>query len=177
MVKIIAQIPLIVAVFYFVGSCRTVASNSRATTSNSSSEAFCIPAAEKALTCQVRDIVPRLGSRLEQVKKSDFAKVSQVNIVVFPDESRKQAQVDFLGRAEPAQMFRFDRVTDLYQRNGCLAELTGGVFSDGFTPRVSLKLLISSANSDHAAVAEVSDFRFSIPLHLSLDLHCERKLN
>jgi hypothetical protein len=123
----------------------------------------------------VRDVVPRLGSRLDQVRKSDFSKITQVNIAVYPDDSKTEPQVEFSGKGEPQLVFQFDRVTDLYQRNGCLAEITGGIFSEGFTPRVSLKVLISAGNSDYAAVAEVSDFRHSSPLHLSLDLYCERK--
>lgn len=159
-----------------LSSCRSInRSVSEISSAPLNSDPYCQPAAEKALLCHVRDIAPRYGSTLNAVKNSEFSKVGDIAITIFAGHSGKEPKVELRAQTQEDSLVVFERTSDLYLRNGCLSEVTGAVFFDGFTPRVTLKLLINTLNSDHAAVAEISDFRHSTPLHLSLDLQCERK--
>jgi hypothetical protein len=102
--------------------------------------------------------------------------MQKVAMSVFPNNQDKDPSIEFSdasGKQEPA---RFEKTSDLYYRNGCLVGMEGGIFSEGFTPRVSVKVILSAKNSDHAVFAEVSDFRYNFPIHFTLDLQCERKI-
>lgn len=158
-----------------ISGCRAVKSASTAESISPSVDSFCNHEIEKQLTCKVRDIVARGGSNTAQARKSDLFKTERLNLVVYSSAKNTSPLIELTTGDGQENLTRFENTSDLYHRNGCLAELSGGIFSEGFTPRVSLKILLSAKNADYAVFAEISDYRYHNPVHMTLDLQCDRK--
>ncbi len=157
-------------------SCRTIKSVTAPKSQVSSENPFCDPYVQKNLVCSVRDVVPRSGSKKSEVSRSPLASLPKVTMSIFPNSADKNPVIEFADTGVNQEPVRFENTNDLYHRNGCLVGMEGGIFSEGFTPRASIKVILSAKNTDHAVFAEVSDFRFSSPIHFTLDLQCERKI-
>ena len=62
---------------------------------------------------------------------------------------------------------------DLYGRQGCLAEINGGVVGEGFTPRITLHAIFNLQDEARSGFAEISDYRTGKPMHATLGLKCD----
>ena len=156
-------------------SCRTIKSVTTPKSQSSVENPFCDPLVQKNLICSVRDVVPRAGSKKSEVSRSPLASMPKVTMSIFPNNQDKNPVIEFMEASSTQEPVRFENTSDLYLRNGCLVGMEGGIFSEGFTPRASIKVILSAKNTDHAVFAEISDFRYNYPIHFTLDLQCERK--
>lgn len=160
-----------------VQSCRTIKSVSSPKTQSISENPFCDPNVQKNLVCSVRDIVPRSGTKKGEVSKSPLVALTKVTMSIFPANQDKNPSIEFADSGSNQELVRFENTNDLYHRNGCLIGIEGGIFSEGFTPRASIKVILSAKNTDHAVFAEISDFRYNSPIYFTLDLQCDRKFD
>jgi hypothetical protein len=156
--------------------CRTIKSVTLPKSQSFSENPFCDPQAQKILICTVRDVVSRAGTKKGEVTRSPLASLPKVTMAIYPNNQDKDPSIEFVDTAVSQEPVRFEKTSDLYHRNGCLVGIEGGIFSEGFTPRASIKVILSPKNTDHAVFAEVSDFRYNYPIHFTLDLQCERKI-
>jgi hypothetical protein len=156
-------------------SCRTIKSVTLPKSQTFSENPFCDQHAQKILICTVRDVVSRAGTKKSEVIRSPLASLPKVTMSIYPNNVDKDPSIEFVDAAMSQEPVRFEKTSDLYHRNGCLVGIEGGIFSEGFTPRASIKVILSAKNTDHAVFAEISDFRYNYPIHFTLDLQCERK--
>jgi hypothetical protein len=177
LVKYLSSFLVLLLAGLLAQSCRTIKSVSSPRTQSLSDNPFCNPTVQKNLVCSVRDIVPRSGSKKSEVAKSPLAALTKVTMSIFPNDQDKNPSIEFADSDSGQELVRFENTNDLYHRNGCLIGIEGGIFSEGFTPRASIKIILSAKNTDHAVFAEISDFRYNVPIHFTLDLQCDRKFD
>ncbi len=152
--------------------CKTVADNS-ALHSAEVKAIQCVPGATFKGTCQVTELVGRQGVTTEVARESFAVEIAEVRFGIPGATRDAHTNADFYKKTGIIEELKVVDALDLYSRQGCLAEISGGVFGEGFTPRVTLRVLFNVADDAHSGYAEVSDYRSGKPMLVTLGLKCD----
>jgi hypothetical protein len=121
----------------------------------------------------VTEVGGRQGTTTEAARASEIGQIIQLQLKVPAGDASGGVQVDFVREAGAMDGLTIDRGLDLYGRTGCLAEVNGGMFGDGFTPRVTMRMLLSLQDEARTGYVELSDMRSGTPTHALLALKCD----
>lgn len=155
-----------------VGSCKTFQDVS-GVKSDAVKSPQCRPGGAFKGSCQVVEVTGRLGVTTEAARASFVGEVAEVRFNVPEGDKDAHADARFVRKTGVMEELAVTSALDLYGRQGCLAEINGGVVGDGFTPRVTLHALFSSQDEARSGYAEVSDYRTGKTMHATLGLKCE----
>lgn len=133
----------------------------------------CRPGSAFNGACQVVEVTGRLGVTTEVARASFVGEIAEVRFTVPEGEKDAHAAAEFVRKTGVMEDLAVVDAMDLYGRQGCLAEINGGVVGDGFTPRVTLHALFNLQDEARSGYAEVSDYRNGKPLHATLGLKCD----
>ncbi len=133
----------------------------------------CRPGGAFKGACQVVEVTGRLGVTTERARASFAGEIAEVRFNVPEGDKATHADAQFLRKAGVMDELQIVNALDLYGRQGCLAEINGGVVGEGFTPRITLHALFNLADEARSGYAEVSDYRTGNAMHATLGLKCE----
>ena len=133
----------------------------------------CDPATGFRGSCQVLEVSGRLGTSTEAARASALGDLTELRLVIPATAANGHAQVQLFRRSGPVDGWAIDQAVDLYDRRGCIAEVNGGVFDNGFTPRLTVRVLMNLTSDGRTAFAEVSDYEGTKPVQAMLSLKCD----
>jgi len=156
----------------FVG-CKTVHNDASLVQSQTTSIVQCAPLTGFHGTCQVTGVTGRQDTSTETARGSVFGGITGLRVTVPGPGGTGQTQVRFDGKSGPLDDLLVDQALDLYSRKGCIAEISGGVFGEGYSRRLTLRLLLNLLDEGQSGYAEVADYRNGKPIYATLALRCE----
>lgn len=124
-------------------------------------------------SCKVVEIEGRQGTSTDVVRKTELGDVSDLKLTIPPGSEKGHTEVRFARKSGPLEEWTMDAALDLYSRAGCLAEVSGGVFGEGYSPRLTLRLLFNLQDEARTGFAEVSDYRNGKPIQATLAVKCD----
>jgi hypothetical protein len=123
--------------------------------------------------CQVTAVSGRQGTTTEAARESALGDVVELKLTVPPNGQDAHTEARFFKKSGPIDDWAITNALDLYSRTGCIAEVSGGVFGDGFTPKITLRVLLNLQDDGHTGFAELGDYRTGKPLLATLALKCD----
>jgi hypothetical protein len=124
--------------------------------------------------CQVTEVAGRQGTATDAARQSAFGDLTEIRLgVPIGIEGKTHTRVSFFRKAGPVDDWIVDQALDLYSRQGCIAEVSGGVFGEGFTPKITVRILMNLADEGRTAFAELSDYRTGHTVNAMLGLSCD----
>ena len=133
----------------------------------------CSPGVAFKGTCLVAEVTGRQGVTTDAARASFVGDISELRMVVPIQARESYTEVQFFKKTGLVEELNIQQALDLYSRQGCLAEVNGGVFGEGFTPKLTLRILMNMADDARTGYAEVSDFRTGKTVHATLALKCD----
>lgn len=155
-----------------VGSCKTFQDLS-GVKAEASKAPQCHPGAAFKGLCQVVEVTGRQGVATEAARASFAGEIAEIRFNVPLGDKDAHTDVQFFRKAGAMEELAVSNALDLYGRQGCIAEVNGGVVGEGFTPRITLHALFSLQDEARSGYAEISDYRTGKPMHATLGLKCD----
>ncbi len=155
-----------------MGSCKTFTDVSGVKSSEAKAPQ-CHPGAAFKGTCSVVEVTGRLGVTTEAARASFAGEIAEVHFHVPLGDKDAHANAQFMKKAGVMDDLAVANAMDLYGRQGCLAEINGGVVGEGFTPRITLHAIFNLQDEARSGFAEISDYRTGKPMHATLGLKCD----
>lgn len=155
-----------------MGSCRTF-QDAAGVKSEVAKTPQCHPGGAFKGTCQVLEVTGRLGVTTETARASFAGEIAEVRFDVPLGDTDAHANGQFFRKSGAMEELAVSDAMDLYGRQGCIAEINGGVGGEGFTPRITLHALFNVQDDGRSGFAEISDYRTGKPMHATLGLKCD----
>jgi hypothetical protein len=133
----------------------------------------CNPGAAFKGVCQVVEVTGRQGTTTEAARASFAGELAELRFSVPMGGRDAHATAQFFLKNGLVEELQITDAMDLYGRQGCLAEINGGVVGEGFTPRVTLHALFNVKDESRSGHAEISDYRTGKSMLATLGLMCE----
>lgn len=123
--------------------------------------------------CKVTEISGRQSTSTEDARK---APVLQLEAIDFRIRIAGAPTVALTRAKDAIDDWSVDQALDLYSRAGCIAEVNGGAFGEGYTPRVTMRALFNTEDEGRTGFVEIADLRSGKPVYGTLGIRCEWQL-
>jgi hypothetical protein len=157
-----------------LGRCKTASET--AATPDAAADAKlpqCVGGAGFHGSCQVTGVTGRQGTTTEAARDSALGEVMEIRLAVPPGSTSAHTEARFFRKAGAIDEWAIADALDLYSRTGCIAEVSGGVFGEGFAPKLTLRVLVNLQDDGRTAFAELADYRAGHPVYATLPLKCD----
>jgi hypothetical protein len=157
-------------------SCKTTQPTQSELRSTDAKAVQCDPMSGFHGICQIVEISGRLGTTTEVARGSALGDLTELRLAVSPTTVNGHAQLQVFRRTGLVDAWTINEAVDLYDRRGCIAEVNGGVFDNGFTPRLTVRVLMNLTGDGRTAFAEVTDYDTPQPVQAMLSLKCDWRI-